>query len=173
MRLTAHEIRVRRRARARALQALYAWDLIPDGGLVRVGEKLFADLAVGPDERTVAAPLLARVPWFRSKLPAELLRGGGVPYGFVLGLGAVVGELPNSFVKRQLGIAPGSRKWTVPGVALVVFDQADFVPVTWLLLRPLWRMPLRDMLIAFALVTAIHLGINVAGYAIGARESPI
>ena len=59
MRLTAHEIRVRRRARARALQALYAWDLVPDGGLVRVGEKLFADLAVGPDERSIASPLLA------------------------------------------------------------------------------------------------------------------
>lgn len=59
MRLTALEIRVRRRARARALQALYAWDLVPDGGLVAVGERLFADLAVGPDVRRIAAPLLA------------------------------------------------------------------------------------------------------------------
>ena len=60
MPLTPHEIRSRRRARARALQALYAWDLVPDGGLVRVGERLFADLAVGPAERAFAAPLLAR-----------------------------------------------------------------------------------------------------------------
>ena len=60
MPLTAHEIRVRRRARARALQALYAWDLVPDGGLVAVGERLFADLEVGPDERSIAAPLLSR-----------------------------------------------------------------------------------------------------------------
>lgn len=59
MPLTAHEIRVRRRARARALQALYAWDLVPDGGLLKVGERLFADLAVGPEERKVAGPLLA------------------------------------------------------------------------------------------------------------------
>ena len=59
MPLTAHEIRVRRHARARALQALYAWDLVPDGGLVKVGERLFGDLAVGPDERGIAAPLLA------------------------------------------------------------------------------------------------------------------
>jgi N utilization substance protein B len=59
MPLTALEIRVRRRARARALQALYAWDLVPDGGLVAVGERLFADLAVGPEERRIAAPLLA------------------------------------------------------------------------------------------------------------------
>lgn len=59
MRLTPHEIRVRRHARARALQALYAWDLVPDGGLVNVGDRLFNDLAVGPDERGIAAPLLA------------------------------------------------------------------------------------------------------------------
>lgn len=59
MPLTAREIRVRRRARARALQALYAWDLVPDDGLMKVGERLFADLAVGADEREVATPLLA------------------------------------------------------------------------------------------------------------------
>jgi N utilization substance protein B len=59
MPLTAREIRVRRRGRARALQALYAWDLVPDGGLVRVGDRLFADLAVGADERGIAGPLLA------------------------------------------------------------------------------------------------------------------
>jgi N utilization substance protein B len=52
------ERRIRRRARARALQALYAWDLVPDGGLDRVGERLFADLGVSADERNVAAPLL-------------------------------------------------------------------------------------------------------------------
>jgi len=60
MPLTAPEIRSRRRARARALQALYAWDLVPGAGLVRVGERLFADLAVGPAERAFAAPILAR-----------------------------------------------------------------------------------------------------------------
>ena len=59
MPLTAREIRIRRRARARALQALYAWDLIPDGGLLKVGERLFTDLAVGADERNVAGPILA------------------------------------------------------------------------------------------------------------------
>jgi N utilization substance protein B len=58
MRLTALEIRVRRRARARALQALYAWDLVPDGGLVMVSDRLFADLAVAPDVRSIARPLL-------------------------------------------------------------------------------------------------------------------
>jgi N utilization substance protein B len=72
MPLTAHEIRVRRRARARALQALYAWDLVPDGGLVRVGERLFADLGVGVEEREVAAPLLARAEQSLSEIDSDL-----------------------------------------------------------------------------------------------------
>jgi transcription antitermination protein NusB len=59
MPLTAHEIRVRRRARDRALQALYAWDLVPGAGLVGVSERLFADLAIGPEERSIAEPLIA------------------------------------------------------------------------------------------------------------------
>jgi N utilization substance protein B len=72
MPLTAREIRVRRRARARALQALYSWDLVPDGGLVRVGERLFSDLAVGPDERAVAAPLLEEASRTMPEIDVEL-----------------------------------------------------------------------------------------------------
>lgn len=72
MPLTAHEIRVRRRGRVRALQALYAWDLVPDGGLARVGERLFTDLAVEPDVRLVAAPLLAEVDRAHDQIDSDL-----------------------------------------------------------------------------------------------------
>jgi N utilization substance protein B len=72
MPLTAHEIRVRRHARARALQALYAWDLVPDGGLLKVGERLFNDLAVGPDVRGFAAPILSRAASSLTEIDADL-----------------------------------------------------------------------------------------------------
>ena len=61
MRLPKREQRLRRRARARTLQALYAWDLVPGGGLARVSEKLWSDLAVGPDERALATPLVQQI----------------------------------------------------------------------------------------------------------------
>jgi N utilization substance protein B len=61
MRLPRRDQRLRRRARARTLQALYAWDLSPDGGLSRVSERLWSDLAVGPDERALAHPLVAQI----------------------------------------------------------------------------------------------------------------
>jgi N utilization substance protein B len=61
MPLSRVDQRLRRRARARALQAVYAWDLIPDGGLARVSERLWIDLAVGPEERKLAGSLIEEV----------------------------------------------------------------------------------------------------------------
>jgi hypothetical protein len=93
--------------------------------------------------------------------------------GALIGAGTVLGELPNSFLKRRLGIAPGERRLTPGGVALVVYDQADFVPGIALALLPVWTMPLDTLAIGFVAVAAVHFVVNVVGYAIGAREKPI
>jgi hypothetical protein len=58
------------------------------------------------------------------------------------------------------------------GIALAVLDQGDFVLAIWLLLAPVWRMSARQALDAFATVAAVHSGVNVVGYAIGARTRP-
>lgn len=110
---------------------------------------------------------------YRERLPAELADASPIALGTVLGTGVVVGELPNSFLKRRLGIAPGTQRRAPAGIALSVYDQADWVPVTALLLRPLYRMPLRDVAMASAVVAAVHVPINLVGYALGARKSPL
>jgi transcription antitermination protein NusB len=46
--------RVETRARARVLQALYAWDLRPGESLERVATQIWDDLSVAPDERKLA-----------------------------------------------------------------------------------------------------------------------
>ena len=55
-------MRVESRARARALQVLYAWDLRGAGtdgqNLDRVAAQIFDDLLVAPDERKIASLLL-------------------------------------------------------------------------------------------------------------------
>jgi hypothetical protein len=116
---------------------------------------------------------LRRLDWYRERLPAALREAPAAGHGAALGVGVVVGELPNSLLKRQLDIAPGSQRGSVPGYALSVLDQGDFVLTTWLLLRPLWRMSAREALDAFATVSAVHVGVNLVGYAIGARERPV
>jgi N utilization substance protein B len=51
-------MRVESRARARALQALYAWDLRGGKDLDRVASQIWDDLAVVPEERQLAGKLL-------------------------------------------------------------------------------------------------------------------
>ena len=93
--------------------------------------------------------------------------------GCLIGAGTVLGELPNSYLKRRLGIEPGERRLTPAGLALVVYDQADFVPGIALALLPVWAMPLDVLAVGFVAVAAIHFVVNVIGYAIGARDKPI
>jgi N utilization substance protein B len=51
-------MRVETRGRARALQALYAWDLRTGEDLARVATKVWDDLAVEPDERKFAGGIV-------------------------------------------------------------------------------------------------------------------
>ena len=51
-------MRVESRARARALQAVYAWDLRGDAKLAEVATRVWDDLAVSPEERRVASDLI-------------------------------------------------------------------------------------------------------------------
>jgi N utilization substance protein B len=53
--------RVETRARARALQALYAWDLRGGEPLDRVAAQIWDDLSVEPDERAFAGRILRTV----------------------------------------------------------------------------------------------------------------
>jgi hypothetical protein len=118
-----------------------------------------------------AAALLSLWPWYWHHLPDEIQDAGPWLYGLLLGLGVVLGELPNSFIKRQFDIAPGAQRRGPAGVLISIYDQADFVPVVWLLLLPIWTMSVTQAAIVFAVVAAVHMVINAIAYAIGARRS--
>ena len=65
--------RVETRARARALQALYAWDMRGDvGNLHTVATQLWDDMAITADERRVAEPIVQVVATQRRELDAQL-----------------------------------------------------------------------------------------------------
>jgi N utilization substance protein B len=64
--------RVESRGRARALQALYAWDLRANEDLLRVAALIWDDLAVATDERDFAMALLRAVASDGTALDAEL-----------------------------------------------------------------------------------------------------
>jgi len=66
--------RVETRARARVLQALYAWDLRAAGGaqLDQVAAQIWDDLAVSVDERTIASALVGTFLAKREAIDAAL-----------------------------------------------------------------------------------------------------
>ena len=64
--------RVESRARARALQALYAWDLRGEKGLDRVASRVWDDLAVPPEERRIAGLLVRTLVKERGDIDAQL-----------------------------------------------------------------------------------------------------
>ena len=123
---------------------------------------------------TLAATVaLHRAPFYRERLPVELREAGPWRHGALLGAAVVLGELPNSALKRRIGIAPGERASSPLGAALAIHDQADFVLGAWPLMAPIWRMRPSEVAEAFALVAGVHMAVNLAGYALGARTSPL
>lgn len=108
---------------------------------------------------------VGRVALIDYRAPATLLLGAA------MGLGATLGELPNSFVKRQLGIAPGKTTGGSLRVLFYVWDQVDLVIGAWPLIA-LWVKPDLVRIVASAgLVLALHPIVSVIGYIIGARRS--
>lgn len=65
-------MRLETRARSRALQAVYAWDLRGEKDLDRVSALIFDDLAVTPEERKIAGLLLRTLQEHRKDIDTQL-----------------------------------------------------------------------------------------------------
>ena len=108
-------MRVETRARARALQALYAWDVRGDASLEKVAVQVWDDLAVSPEERRLAGALVRTVAASRGEIDEELgeitanwrLERLGVVERCVLRLGAA--ELLNGGTPARVVIQEGVR----------------------------------------------------------------
>jgi N utilization substance protein B len=106
--------RVETRARARVLQALYAWDMRGNGSedLVRVATQVWDDLAISPDERRIAGPIVRMLASRSRQLDVELadvttnwrLERIGAVERCVLRMGAAeltIGETPPRVVIQE------------------------------------------------------------------------
>jgi len=95
----------------------------------------------------------------------SLLNAGySVLLGFVVSLGALLGDLGEAFVKRRLGF--------VPGAAFPVADQLDFV-VGALVFSLIVSPPSALVAVVVILVTPpIHLLTNFLAYRIGVKKEP-
>ena len=91
--------------------------------------------------------------------------------GLCVGAAAMAAELPNSFLKRRLGIAPGSQASGARGVAFHVLDQVDMVFGAWAVLAWIVTPTWARLAGSLATVYVGHQLISVAGYWLGMRTS--
>lgn len=91
---------------------------------------------------------------------------------FVLGISYCLAELPNSFIKRRLGIRPGETSLKNK-YFFVIMDQMD--SVLGCLIGYLFFIPIGPSVFLGALVlgTLVHLLINNVLYLMGLRKNPL
>jgi len=76
--------------------------------------------------------------------------------GFLLSLGALLGDLISSFFKRRQKIEPG-KPW-------IPFDQISFIVGSFLLVDPFFRIPISAWLIILFLSFLLHVIVNRIGF---------
>lgn len=72
--------------------------------------------------------------------------------GFLMGFGAIFGDLVKSFIKRRLNYEPGK--------AFIPFDQTDFVIGALIFAFPLARLSLDKIIIIIVLSFVLHIIVN-------------
>lgn len=89
-------------------------------------------------------------------------------YGILYGLGYVIGELPNSFAKRQLGITAGKSTSFIQRL----IDQLDSVVVILLLLLAFSNFTLKHFWVGILFYGLLHLAINYLLFLLNLRKEP-
>jgi CDP-diglyceride synthetase len=103
-----------------------------------------------------AAIAQVNVHWLHWPVPVRFAQSHPAAWGALLGCGYIVGELPNSFAKRQFGIAPGSMGSGLRGKIFWVADQLDSLAGMLLFIAPFWQPPLPLVALLVAVMLVAH-----------------
>ena len=82
----------------------------------------------------------------------------------------MLGELPNSFVKRQLGVEPGQGGRGLVGVLFYVWDQVDVLS-SWLFVSCWVQLTFPLITTSLVMALTLHPLVSLVGYLVGARKS--
>jgi CDP-diglyceride synthetase len=151
-----------------------------DGGLMFRSRRIFGDnktlrgaLLMTTLTTTCAvgqAALENHFEWAR----AWTLPGAGtlnpIRWGALLGLGYVAGELPNSFLKRQLDIKPGGAGRGVWAPVFWVIDQVDSLGGTLLAMPLMWTPPIEAVAALLVITLVVHPMAAAGMVALGLKQ---
>ncbi len=82
--------------------------------------------------------------------------------GFLLGLGAIIGDLAESFIKRRLGIKPGERFFP--------WDQLDFIIGGLVFVSVYFVPPWQVVVMLLVLSVILHVSVNHIAFYLGIRN---
>ena len=116
--------------------------------------------------QAVAARRSARL---RAWSPFDYDRTNPWLLGFALGLGYCLAELPNSFVKRRLDIAPAGTTDRWAWLQYLV-DQSDSVAGCLVALRFFYKPSRLETSLAFSTGLALHVGVDQLMHAWGVKR---
>ena len=91
-------------------------------------------------------------------------------YGSLWGLGYVLFELPNSYIKRRIDIAPGKNASGWKGLLFLFMDQADSVLGCMVFMLVFYRPSPQEALMIFVLGVGIHYAVNILLYLTGLKN---
>lgn len=83
--------------------------------------------------------------------------------GFLLGFGALFGDLVKSFFKRRVNIAPGRP--------FIPFDQLDHIIFSLLFLSFFYKIEINIFIIAILTTFPLHMIVNYIGYKLKLRNT--
>lgn len=110
----------------------------------------------------------------RFRVPAlELFDYGAINawlWGALLGLGFVVAELPNSFLKRRCGVPPGEQAVGRRYWFFTALDQLDSVVGCLGVLAIVWSPPWQLVVTALFLCSFVHVAFNLAFVGLGLKR---
>jgi hypothetical protein len=91
-------------------------------------------------------------------------------YGGWWGFGYVLFELPNSYIKRRIDIAPGKNASGWKGALFLFIDQADSIVGCMIFMLLFYRPNWREALLIFLMGVGIHYSINILLYLTGLKK---
>ncbi len=93
--------------------------------------------------------------------------------GALLGLGFVLAELPNSFLKRQFDVPPGQQATGRAYWVFTALDQVDSVAGCLLALALVWLPSWQVVLTALTLCSLVHIAFNLIFVMMGLKRRPL
>lgn len=144
-----------------------------DGGRMLGGSRLLGDgktweglvfgVSVAAAIALIEMAAFPLLPWGLSEVPLLIVPMSPL-LGLALGLGAMLGDIAGSFIKRRLGRSRGSP--------LPLLDQLDFVLGAFLLAALIVPVNIGWVLIMVVITPVFHLLANLIGFRLGIKRTP-